>query len=312
MGDSGNVPDSAWKDLFIAAQALGSSSRGEAKLMSEEDRKFLEDAMGDVAQKSDPVRQMKLHIGELQKMEDPSDVDLENLESIVDALENIVCQIDCAVDFCKLGGVREIERFMASKSTPVRTEVMRLLPTILQNNPVAQALLLRTELLSSLISLVTSENEAPKIKASALSGISAMVRGYNDAYSAFRRLNGFAIVANAFDAAIAAGEDKVYNKAAVALTSIAHDLGFEASLDHGLPSIIIKMYSNLPPTSHACPYLRGYISDNLRLDKIDKESKRLILTALERDLKNERQSTDTDKEAIRGMEAMIKKLRKSK
>lgn len=310
MSGSGNIPDAAWKKLFVAAQSLSNGFSGSAKQMSEEDRKFLEGAMSELVQKSDPTRQMIQHINELREMKQLSIDDFDKLELIIDELESIVCQIDCAIDFCKLGGIKEIERLMAYNCDPVRREAMRLLPTILQNNPGAQDLVLKTDLMSSLISLVTAEKEASEIKVRALSALSAMVRGYDEAYSVFRSLNGFEVVANAFNAAIEACDEKVFNKAAITLTSIANDLGYQSSLDHGLPSIIIKMYSKLPSNSMAFSYLRDYINENITIEKIDEDNRTLILSALERDLKNECSAAEPDEVAIRDMEAMLRKLKK--
>lgn len=68
--------------------------------------------MSGLVKTSDPVRQMIQLINDLKQINNPSEENIEKIEVIIDQLENIVCQIDCAVDFCKLGGMVEIKRFL--------------------------------------------------------------------------------------------------------------------------------------------------------------------------------------------------------
>uniref|UniRef100_A0A0N5AFI5 Fes1 domain-containing protein n=1 Tax=Syphacia muris TaxID=451379 RepID=A0A0N5AFI5_9BILA len=295
--NSGNVPDAAWKQLFVAAQSLNDgTSSGTPKQMSAEDRNFLENAMSEMVRKTDPVRQMIEHIKELREIKDlMSNVDIDKICLIVDQLENIVCNVDCAVDFCKLGGISEIQRFMDAPNDEAKIEVMRLLPTVLQNNPGAQVMVLKTNLLTSLLSILNDMNESTGVKIKALSAISALIRSCDAAYSLFRSQNGFKAIEDVFNKSIAVQNDKLASKAAVTLTSIANDLGYESSLDIGLPTVIVRMYAHLTANSLSISYLRSYVSENLNIKKIDAENRNLILRGLERDLKFERESPESDK-----------------
>ncbi|VDM44928.1 unnamed protein product [Toxocara canis] len=294
MSDPGGVPNAAWKDLMVMAQTAAGDTHGEPKQMSAEDRKFLENAMSDLVKKTDPVRQMQKLIGELKALEEPTGDDLDSLNNTVDALENIVCQVDAAVDFCKLGGLAEIMRLMDCKCDEVRVEVLRLIPTLAQHNPRVQDLMLQHEMIAALMSMLVSTEECSAVRVKALSGISSVVRAHEQAYIRFRQLNGFVVLMDAFKLAHHCGDEKVANKTAVVFANLAHDLGYQGALDHGLPSCLIRMYGDLAPGSDAASYLREYIDQNISLKNIDAENRTLIEKALKRQLEYKMEHNQDD------------------
>uniref|UniRef100_A0A9J2PNZ9 Nucleotide exchange factor Fes1 domain-containing protein n=1 Tax=Ascaris lumbricoides TaxID=6252 RepID=A0A9J2PNZ9_ASCLU len=308
MGDPGGVPNAAWKDLMVAAQMVAGDTPGEPKEMSAEDRKFLESAMSDMVEKSDPVRQMKTLISELKALKEPTSEDIDNLTAIIDALENIVCQVDAAVDFCTLGGLAEVQRLMDCQCNEARVEVLRLIPTLAQHNPRVQDVMLEQEVMAALMSLLVSTDECSNVRVKALSGISAIVRAHERAYTRFRQLNGFVVLMDAFKFAHHSGDERVANKTAIVFANLAHDLGYQGAVDHGLPSCLIHMYGDLPPSSDAATYLREYIDENISLKNIDSENKAIIEGALKRQLKYKKEHNDDDEDAIRNIEGMISRL----
>lgn len=49
---------------------------------------------------------------DLRSLMNPSDNDLDFVTNIVNTLEDVICQIDFAYNFCRMGGIEEIMRFM--------------------------------------------------------------------------------------------------------------------------------------------------------------------------------------------------------
>ncbi|VDK17915.1 unnamed protein product [Anisakis simplex] len=304
MGDPSRIPDAAWKELLVAAQTAAGDSHGPPQKMPEEKRKFIESAMSDLVQKTDPVRQMKKLIDDLRQTEEPKKhEDTERLKAVVDSLEDIVCQVDAAVDFCKLGGLGEILRLMNCKCDEARCEVMRLIPTLAQHNPKVQDIMLDQEVIAALLSLIVSTEESSDVRVKALSGVSSVVRAHEGTYnllylkyflSRFRQLNGFVVLMDAFKFAHHSGDEKVANKTAIVFANLAHDLGYQGALDHGLPSCIIRMYGDLAPSSDAASYLREYIEDNVSLKSIDSENKKIIEKALHEQLEYKKEHNADD------------------
>uniref|UniRef100_A0A0M3I4H1 TOG domain-containing protein n=1 Tax=Ascaris lumbricoides TaxID=6252 RepID=A0A0M3I4H1_ASCLU len=306
MDDRGGLPNAARNDLTMVTQVSANDTPGEPKQMSAEaglnflssliflhdDRKFLESAISDLVEKSDPVRQMKTLISELKALKEPTSEDIDNLTAIIDALENIVCQVDAAVDFCTLGGLAEVQRLMSCKCDKVRVEVLRLIPTLAQNNPQVQDLMLEGELLADLMSLLVSTDECSNVRMRALSGISAIVRTHDRAHGRFRQLNGYMVIMDAFRLAHRSGDEKVANKTAIVFANFARDLGYQGAVDHHLPSCLIHMYGDLPPNSDAATYLREYIDENISLKNIDAESRAVIEGALKRQLEYKKEHSD--------------------
>lgn len=69
--------------------------------------------MAEAMHSTDPVRHMTKHIEQLKSI-GKSKNDIDSITEIVDNLEELVCDIDCAADFCKLGGLVEIIRLLVS------------------------------------------------------------------------------------------------------------------------------------------------------------------------------------------------------
>lgn len=77
-----------------------------------QDRKWLEEALREMASDSDPIKQMKKLMTELDKYQQPKQEDAAQIGLLVEDLIDLVCHIDIALDFCKLGGLHLLHRFM--------------------------------------------------------------------------------------------------------------------------------------------------------------------------------------------------------
>ncbi|MFH4983129.1 hypothetical protein AB6A40_009838 [Gnathostoma spinigerum] len=306
------VPESYWKNLLLMAQSAKKQSASEEpdsaiKEMSAEDRKFLEEAMSEFVSKTDPAEHMKRCLSYLRSTESFNAESLAVVETIINILEEIVCQIDCGVNFCLLGGLVEIQRMLDSKCDKIREQSLRIIPSIAQHNAKAQDLIMKSEMLPTLMSIVVSNEESSAIRVRALSAVSAIVRAHDGALLKFRQLNGFVVLSDIFHSALAREDVKLANKAALIIASFAYDLGSEVSGENGLPTMIIHIFAVLPPTYEGSHYIREYLRDNVNLVKLDNNNKNMIRTTLLKQLENERKDQNEDnQETITEIENMLR------
>jgi hypothetical protein len=91
--------------LSIATSAKGNEAMDPSiGPMDNNDRKWLEDVLNEFACAADPVKKLKLLIAKLMNFEHNTEDDLKNLESIVESLIDLICQvrISCGDYFIKL------------------------------------------------------------------------------------------------------------------------------------------------------------------------------------------------------------------
>ncbi|VDO37675.1 unnamed protein product [Onchocerca flexuosa] len=159
MGEQNDVPQQCWSKLLCLAQSANDGSGGKSsQLMSKQDQKFVENAMAEAMHLTDPVRQMTTYIEQLKLIGKTSKNDVDNVKEIVDSLEELVCDIDCAANFCKLNGLVEVIRLLKSDCDSVRCEMARLIPLLAQNNPYVQDVILQTDLLPYLLTILEEIN----------------------------------------------------------------------------------------------------------------------------------------------------------
>lgn len=252
------------------AQSASTENPPEPVQMLDQDRAFIEKAVCEAARMSDPVRQMYELIGKLKLIENPSNDDLEVVAKIVDDLEDLVCDIDCAADFCKLGGLLEVIRLLKTDCDPVCSEIARLIPSLAQSNPFVQDVILTTDLLPYLLGSVKNCNLSEELRMKMLGGISSIVRAHEKAFSHFCELKGLATIEQTFQKAVEMNHLLLANKGLLVTTSIARSLGPEAE-NYNVLSILLRMSLQLPLESTGCSYAFEYLMDNIvgELDNCD-------------------------------------------
>lgn len=82
--------------------------------------------MAEAVHATDPVRQMYEHIAKLKAIDKPSEEDAKEVEAVADDLEDLICDIDCAVDFCKLGGLIQLIRLLVGYRRIIRSFLLIL------------------------------------------------------------------------------------------------------------------------------------------------------------------------------------------
>ncbi|VDK73638.1 unnamed protein product [Litomosoides sigmodontis] len=262
MGEQNITPPQCWSRLLCLAQsANGGSSGGPNQLMSKQDQKFVENAMVEAVHSTNPVKHMLKNIEQL-KLVPKTKSEIGNITEIVDNLEELVCDIDCAADFCKLGGLVEVIRLLKSDCDSVRYEVARLIQSLTQNNPNVQDFVLETDLLPSLLNILEETNASEELLVKALSSLSSIVRGHKKAFSQFNQQKGLETIENVFRKAIDMHYSKLSNKVVLIITSIAVSLGSDVKQYNILP-ILFRMALQLTPDSVGCSYFLDYLLNNI-------------------------------------------------
>uniref|UniRef100_A0A8R1XN97 Nucleotide exchange factor Fes1 domain-containing protein n=1 Tax=Onchocerca volvulus TaxID=6282 RepID=A0A8R1XN97_ONCVO len=303
MGEQNVVSPQCWSKLLCLAQSANNGS-GEksSQLMPKQDQKFVENAMAEAMHLTDPVRHMTKHIEQLKLIGKTSKDDVDNVKEIVDSLEELVCDIDYAADFCKLNGLVEVIRLMKSDCDSVRCEMTRLIPLLAQNNPYVQDVILQTDLLPYLLTILEEINASEDLLAKSLSSLSSIVRTHEKAFRQFYQLKGLEKFENVFRKAVDMHYFKVADKAVLVTTSIAISLGPDVKQYNVFP-VLFRMALQLSPDSAGCSYFLDYLMNNItdkednsgftsdefkmNLIELDNQSKRQLYDFLERQLKHE-------------------------
>jgi hypothetical protein len=70
--------------------------------------------LSEFALNSDPVKKLKSLIAHLMNYKHETAEDLVTLDNIVNSLVDLVCDLDMALDFCKLNGLKAIEDLLVN------------------------------------------------------------------------------------------------------------------------------------------------------------------------------------------------------
>ncbi|VDN06295.1 unnamed protein product [Thelazia callipaeda] len=260
MSDPNAVPAQCWGKLLCLAQSSNNGVRNGAKQpMSKEDRKFVENAMAEAARATDPVRHMSKYINMLKLIENPSEEDAEDVRRIIDEAEDLLCDIDFARDFCKLGGLTEVIRILKEDCEAVRTEIARVIPLLAENNPYVQNLMFEIDLLPYLLDVLEDDSASEELEMKVLSALSSLIRGHEKTFNQFCGLKGLEKIVNGFYRAIKKHDLKLANKALLVTTSIASSLGEDVVNSNFVPALI-DMALQLSADSAGCSYAFDYLS----------------------------------------------------
>uniref|UniRef100_A0A914C9T7 Nucleotide exchange factor Fes1 domain-containing protein n=1 Tax=Acrobeloides nanus TaxID=290746 RepID=A0A914C9T7_9BILA len=191
MSTNINSGDSSLKDLLaLSTSAQGSHKTDESiKPMNQEDRQWLMEAMQSLVKESDPIRQMKEIIQELNEIENPSTSDVEKVEILYEKLTNLVCDIDLALDFS-------------------------------QDNVEVQHRLFETDLLDRFLNIIQDSSNSTKTKLKALSAISAIVRGHHGISKRFFELHGIEALLECFTNAFDSEDATLVNRCVIITANI--------------------------------------------------------------------------------------------
>uniref|UniRef100_A0AC35UB82 GBD/FH3 domain-containing protein n=1 Tax=Rhabditophanes sp. KR3021 TaxID=114890 RepID=A0AC35UB82_9BILA len=121
------------KDLLTQTTSLHSGLK-QPNPLTEENKKFISEALGNAMSNNDPMVHVKNYAYQLM------DADmLHEVATIMDCLCDYICQIDCAVAFCKFGGLKIIEnKFKELDFDECHLLLYQLISSLNLNNPQVQ------------------------------------------------------------------------------------------------------------------------------------------------------------------------------
>eukprot|EP00898_Chlorokybus_atmophyticus_P002931 jgi/Chlat1/3639/Chrsp238S03637 len=190
-----------WEGLLkwsLAQQRDGPSSAvGQA---TPEERAWLGEAIK--AHVLDPVERLKELVSVLQIPEDvlmsEHKVVVEDFESLMEELEDIVMQIDFAKDFFTVGGYPPLLAKLKSAHPSVRQRAAQVVSTLVQNNPKVQELAMEANTLPQLLAVVSQDPDA-LVRTRALGAVSCLIRSNPHGLLTFRNENGILWLRGAVD-----------------------------------------------------------------------------------------------------------------
>ncbi|KAH7727069.1 hsp70-binding protein 1-like protein [Aphelenchoides avenae] len=231
--------DGSYKKLLqIATAAKGDEPWDpNVKPMPEEDRKWLEGALQELASDTDPIKQMKKIMSQLDTFQEPKPEDVEPVGQIVEDLIDLVCHIDIAVDFCKLGGLHLIHRFLSSDIEKIRIEGAKLVSFIAQNNPSVQDYVLKTNFLERFLLAVADPTISEAYRIKSLGAISAVVRAHFPGIQKFLEVHGLETMQKAFDTALENGRENTVHRCVTVLSNISINVGQTVTADKIQPTL---------------------------------------------------------------------------
>uniref|UniRef100_A0A915KSG3 Uncharacterized protein n=1 Tax=Romanomermis culicivorax TaxID=13658 RepID=A0A915KSG3_ROMCU len=188
-----------WKSLFEFAQRVGAddpvnnaSVSTSISTMTEENKKWLGNALAQYVDENDPIKLVKEQILAILDINLTNPTVEEQLKG-VSALEilNDLCEnIDNASDFIKVGGLKILTPLLASSATQLRALSAELVGNLSQNHFECQNILNELCTLNVLCELLEKDPEE-SVRVKALYGISSMVGQNHKVQADFVKIGGF-------------------------------------------------------------------------------------------------------------------------
>lgn len=177
-----------------------------------ERRRFLEEALQSLTE--DVTKEVAEAIAVLKKYQS-SDEDYSTYESALDTIADRVDNIDCANDFCKLGGFDVVPACLSSYCSGIRWRMCDIIAQCTQNNPFCQEHAVKCKFLKQLLHMVDKDPDE-KCRTKAFFAVSNVVRDCQQGLKEFLRLDGFSVVLRAMQSPI----EKLRNKSTFFLSSV--------------------------------------------------------------------------------------------
>ncbi|XP_043915562.1 hsp70-binding protein 1 isoform X2 [Protopterus annectens] len=205
--------------MAVAAGTTAPEASGTMQQMSEEQKKWLQEAIADAFKgQLDEIQQIKASLEILKKDTETVEEDEEDEEkaNALDLISDLCENLDNASDFCKLDGMRLIvERYLDCPESELRWRAAHLVGTCSQNNPSVQEHVLSLETMTRLINLL-DQDACELVRIKALFAISCLVREQESGLRKFLDQDGFSVLMRAMQSSIS----KLKVKAAFLLQNI--------------------------------------------------------------------------------------------
>ncbi|GMT16997.1 hypothetical protein PFISCL1PPCAC_8294 [Pristionchus fissidentatus] len=304
MGD-GAVPQQYWNALLgMTTKAMADyndANPGQAPAagpapgpLSGESRQWLEGAIRDLVNSTDPGKILDGVMGSLLRYATTSELEEADIEKVTDLslrLEDLLQFADLAGKFHRMGGFEIITRLLNYTDYPqLRAAGCQMLITMCENNPQAQDLVIAHPLFKHIFDLLADENQNSTFRYKLLGTVSAVVRSHGPAFDAFIGVNGHMRMKEV--AVSTVNEERVAHKAARVLASIAYTYRDDPARKNVLKETLAAIYTALSlrrdgEDTAELSYVREFLLTDVLSREIGEGSKRQLLKALKEEEKKQ-------------------------
>ncbi|KAJ4849165.1 hypothetical protein Tsubulata_028905 [Turnera subulata] len=219
-----------------------SDGTGEARNLSEDDRRWFMEAMQaqtvDVMQRLKELTQVMNTPEEVLESQGVTPVDIEDM---LDELQEHVEVIDVANDLHSVGGLVPLLGYLRNAHANIRAKAADVVSTMVQNNPRSQQLVMEANGLEPLLTNFTSDSDVT-VRTKALGAISSLIRHNKPGIAAFRLANGYAGLRDALGSENVRFQRKALNLIDYLLHENASDCSIVTEL--GFPRLMVHLASS--------------------------------------------------------------------
>ncbi|CAH8856326.1 unnamed protein product [Trichobilharzia szidati] len=174
--------------------AVENSEDAPTEVRDPKDAAWLKEAL--TAHTVDLGKQLTEDVQRLSSLLSSSEPDLNEMKEIMEDLLTLTEDLDLSNDFSVIGGQDVLLKLLFCGPHSLRTDALRLLANLTQNNPKAQSIYTQNGVLARLILLVEEENDLEFLRYLFLA-ISCLTRGYAAGISIFMESNGINLLLGA-------------------------------------------------------------------------------------------------------------------
>lgn len=184
-----------------------------AQPMSEDRKKWLHTAIEEMT--VNPAKVMSDSLDKIEQAELDTEEGTEQQIEAVEQIQDWVDELDIAIDFIKINGLRVVPRLLSSEVSELRWRCLELLATVSQNNPYAQTAILSLKLLPAILLMIDSDPN-PTVRVKSLYALSCLVRSNVEAQTKLKAHDGLSVLVRA----LGSEEEKVRTKATFLITAL--------------------------------------------------------------------------------------------
>ncbi|GMS85101.1 hypothetical protein PENTCL1PPCAC_7276, partial [Pristionchus entomophagus] len=300
----GAVPQQYWNALlgmttratadYNDANPAQSPPSEEPGPLSDESRKWLESALRELVNSTDPGKILDGVLGSLLRYATTTELEERDIEKVTDLglrLEDLLQYADLVGKFHRMGGFEIIIRFLNYTLYPqLRATGCQMLITMCENNPQAQNLVIAHPLFKHIFELLCDTTQNSNFRYKLLGAVSAIVRSHAPAFDAFTAMNGHSKMREV--AISLENEERVAHKAARILASIAYTYRDDPVRKNALKETIAQVYTVLSTRREGedtaeLSYVREFLLTDILSREVSEQTKKELLKALQAEEKKQ-------------------------
>ncbi|XP_071719851.1 hsp70 nucleotide exchange factor FES1-like [Rutidosis leptorrhynchoides] len=229
-------------DGLLKWSIANSDGTGNPRNLSEEDRKWLMEAMQ--AQTIDVVKRMKeitLVMQTPDNILEQQGVTPTDIEDMLDELQDHAESIDNANDLNSIGGLVPLLNYLRNTHANIRAKAAEIVGVIVQNNPKSQQLVMDANGMEPLLSNFVSDPDVT-VRTKSLGALYCLIWHNKPAIAAFRLANGYAALKDALSSESVRFQRKALNLIHYLIQENPSDCNVVTKL--GFPRIMTHLVSS--------------------------------------------------------------------